>query len=376
MHEGASNAVVNRLNMGRLYTFSLIGCAGMLVFAVLLHLFGLYILPSGYQTLAFVATALIMVAFSLAVKLIVRNRATDMFDKLCYAYVGVMSAVLFTFAFRSGSAVASMVFYMFLILFISLVPVIAPVPYLIIMGVELAVMFIMAAVRHLDISTVTSMILISIMGLMLSFISYSGLLRKLDYQLSLDMAITEAETDPMTGLLNRRGLERRIDYIWPHCIRQQIRIAVIMIDIDNFKKYNDAFGHLEGDECIRTVTGTIRRCIKRRTDYGARVGGEEFLVLLTDIDQAQAVKWTLNLMKTIADMKIPHAKSNFNPYVTISAGLATATVYNDTVFEKIREEADNSLYDSKKNGRDRMYFHGKCYRTGRNDVEMKLEEAN
>ena len=148
-----------------------------------------------------------------------------------------------------------------------------------------------------------------------------------------------------------------------------------MIDIDNFKQFNDTFGHSEGDECIKAVTSVIRKCIRRRTDYGARVGGEEFLVLLTDIDPNMAVRWALNLQKYIAELKIPQAKTNFNPYVTISAGLATATVYNDTEFEALREEADKALYESKNNGRNRLYYRGKCCRS-KAPAPTLLEEAN
>ena len=371
------DAVVNRLNMGRLYTFSLIACLGVLLVTAIFALFGIYVLPESYQTLGFIVLAVIFMIFSVTINLLVRSRASEVFDKICYSYIGVVSVVLFTFAFRAKAVIPSMIFYMLLIMFISLVPVLAPVRYLIIWGIEMALMVTMAAVRHLDVVTITSFVLISIMGLMLSFICYSGLLRKLDYKLSLDLAISEAETDPMTGLLNRRGLEHRIENIWALCIRQQIKIAVIMIDIDNFKKYNDAFGHPEGDECIKAVTGMIRKCIRRRTDYGARVGGEEFLVLLTDIEASQAIRWTLNLQKSIADLKIPHASTNFSPYVSISAGISTATVYNDTEFEKLREEADQALYESKRNGRDRIYYHGKCYRPKSSaPVTQLLEEAN
>ena len=100
----------------------------------------------------------------------------------------------------------------------------------------------------------------------------------------------------------------------------------MMIDIDNFKKYNDTYGHAAGDECIRKVTAAIRRNVKRRTDYAARVGGEEFLVMLTGIEPKLAVKWALDLKKAIDSLKIPHADTNFNPYVSVSMGVACAEV--------------------------------------------------
>ena len=370
-------AVINRLNMGRLYTFSLFGGVGVLLFAVLFSLIGFHMLPAGYQTLAFISFSIILLIFFFSAYMAVRSKLTAYFDKFCYAYTGVVMTVMLTFVFRASSDIASMIFYMLLMVFLSLVPVFIPIVSLIVWGSQFIVMAVFSITRHLDTITAMSFILTGIMGLMLSLFSYAGVLRKLDYKLSLDHAITEAETDPMTGLLNRRGLDRRLENVWPLCIRQQIKVAVLMIDIDNFKKYNDNFGHPAGDECIKAVTGTIRNCVRRRTDYAARVGGEEFLVLLTDIEPSQAIKWALNLQKAVADMNIPHAPSNFSPIVTISLGLSTETVRESTLFDLMKDEADRSLYDSKQNGRNRLYYHGKCYRSTRSaKAEELLEEAN
>ncbi|MCR5329742.1 MAG: GGDEF domain-containing protein [Lachnospiraceae bacterium] len=370
-------AVINRLNMGRLYTFSLFGGVGMLLFAVLFSVTGFHMLPGGYQTLAFVSFSIILFIFFFSAFMIVKRKLTSYFGQFCYAYTGVIMTVMLTFMFRASNSIASMAFYMLLMIFLCLVPVFIPIASLIVWGSQFLVMAIFTMVKDLDSTTSMSFILIGIMGLMLSLFSYAGVLRKLDYKLSLDHAITEAETDPMTGLLNRRGLDRRLENVWPLCIRQQIKVAVLMVDIDNFKKYNDSFGHPAGDECIKAVTGTIRSCVRRRTDYAARVGGEEFLVLLTDIEPAQAVKWALNLQKAIADLKIPHSPNNFSPIVTISLGLSTETVRETTSFDLLKEEADKSLYDSKQNGRNRLYYRGKCYRSNRaSKSEELLEEAN
>lgn len=373
-------AVIDRLNMGRLYTFSLAGCVGMLFFALLFSLVGLHLLPGKYQTLAFLSLAAIFILFFLMIYITVKTKNTAFFEKLVYSYIAVITVVMFVFSFRAESVLVAMVFYMLLMVFLSLVPVLSPVVSLILWGAQFIAMAVFALVKQLDITTSTSFILIGIMGLMLSVFSYSGFLRKLNYKLSLDHAISEAETDPMTSLLNRRGLDHRLESIWPHCIRQQTRVAVVMVDIDNFKKYNDSFGHAAGDGCIKAVTGAIRNCVRRRTDYGARVGGEEFLVFLSDIDPAQAVRWVLNLQKSILALKIPHSKMNFSPYVTVSLGLATAVVNENITFDALKEEADMQLYASKNNGRDRLYYRNKCYRSDKNnrtpaDTDV-LEEAN
>ena len=170
-----------------------------------------------------------------------------------------------------------------------------------------------------------------------------------------------AEEDSMTRLLNRRGLENRIGTVWPMCVRKNIGVAVIMLDIDNFKKYNDSFGHGAGDDCIRSVTKVIKQSAKRKTDFAARVGGEEFLVVLTDVGPSDALKWSINLKNNIEKLKIPHAASNFLPYVTVSIGIHHHYVDKDSEFWELRNEADKALYQAKENGRACIFMDNVCY---------------
>lgn len=360
-NKGAGKSVIDRLNMGRLYIFNIFGCAGVLLITALLALFKCYILPVNYQTFGFLLFAACMAVSAAAVFVTTKARRTDLFDKVCYSYLAVFSAIMFNFAFRAKSSAASLIIYWMIMMVAGLLPILRLEIFAAVWAIELVPMIILAVTKHFTADAVTSIITISVMGFILSMVSYSGTIRKLNYKLSLDSALSEAETDPMTQLLNRRGLDRRIESLWPHCIRQKTEIAILMIDIDNFKKYNDTFGHAAGDECIRKVTSCIRRNVKRRTDYAARVGGEEFLVFLTGIEPKLAVKWALDLKKSIDNLKIPHAETNFNPYVSVSMGVACATVAEDTTFEKLREEADKSLYEAKYNGRACLYYRHKAF---------------
>ncbi|MCR5429019.1 MAG: GGDEF domain-containing protein [Lachnospiraceae bacterium] len=359
--KAAGKSVTDRLNMGRLYIFNIFGAVGVLLTFVVLKLFGLHILPGSYQTLAFLVTTFVFLLSAAAVLFTTRTRRTDLFDKVCYAYLFVISAILYNFAFKATSDAAAIVFYWAVMLVIGCLPVLRPEIFMVVWAIDLIPAAILAWVRGFPSATVTSLITIGIMGLGLSIALYSNTIRKLDYKLRLDSALSEAETDPMTLLLNRRGLDRRTENIWPYCIRQKAHVAIMMIDIDNFKKYNDTYGHAAGDECIRKVTAAIRRNVKRRTDYAARVGGEEFLVMLTGIEPKLAVKWALDLKKSIDSLKIPHADTNFNPYVSVSMGLACAEVSDGVTFEKLREEADKSLYEAKYNGRACIYYHHRAF---------------
>lgn len=191
--------------------------------------------------------------------------------------------------------------------------------------------------------------------------AYYAFERKVEDATKLNSAKNQAETDPMTTLLNRRGLERRIAHVWPLCLRQGVEVAVIMLDIDNFKKYNDHFGHSAGDECIRAVSKAIKDHTKRKTDYCARVGGEEFLIFLTGLSQQDAIVWAQNCKKAVEDLVIPHAPDNFLPYVTMSMGIAHAQVNGTTEFWELRNEADRNLYKAKEDGRACIFMKDKCY---------------
>ena len=363
-NRAAGKSVTNRLNMGRLYIFNIFGCVGVLFLAVFLRIFKLYIMPAGYQTFGLLMFALCMGLSALAVFITARTRRTDLFEWVCLAYLGVFSAIMYNFAFRAKASAAALIIYWIIMMVIGCLPVMSIERFAVVWAVDLVPVIILAFVKHFTADAITALVTISIMGFVLSMASYSNTIRKLNYKLSLDSALSEAETDPMTLLLNRRGLDRRVESVWPHCIRQKSSVAILMIDIDNFKKYNDTFGHAAGDECIRKVTAAIRKNVKRRTDYAARVGGEEFLVMLTGIEPKLAVKWSLELKKSIDGLKIPHADTNFNPYVSVSMGLACTVINDGLTFDKLREEADKSLYEAKYNGRACLYYHHKAFGKG------------
>lgn len=371
---GSEKALTDRLNMGRLFIFNLFACAGVLLITALLYVLKIYVLPADFQNWAFLIFAACLGVSALMVYVTSVSRNTRLFDKVCYGYIGVVSAVMYTFAFRALNSTVSVIFFWMLMMILGLLPIMNLKSYFVLLTIEAVPAVLLVIERGYSTESILTMVSISVTSVFLSTATYRSTIRNLDYQLTLDKAVSQAETDPMTQLLNRRGLERRLEDVWPMCIRQNLCVAVLMIDIDNFKKYNDTFGHAEGDECIRKVTGAIRKCIKRRTDYGARVGGEEFCVLLTSIDPRQAVKWSLELKSMIDGLRIPHAKTNFNPYVSVSMGLACSMVTGEISFEQLREEADKSLYDAKFNGRARLYYRHRAFGVQENDKKKVAGE--
>ena len=160
--------------------------------------------------------------------------------------------------------------------------------------------------------------------------------------------------DGLTGISNRRAFEEFFEMQWRRATREEKPVSAIMIDIDFFKNYNDAYGHLKGDDCLKSVTSAIRRSLNRPADMVARYGGEEFIILLgdTDVDGAMNVA---KIVKTIVeDLKIRNKKSEISDYVTVSAGVATTIPKPADKRADLIEAADNALYKAKHAGRNRI----------------------
>lgn len=170
-----------------------------------------------------------------------------------------------------------------------------------------------------------------------------------------------SEQDPLTGLTNRRGLARRANVLWPYCSRSKTRVGIIAIDVDFFKKYNDKYGHPEGDKCLKKIAEAIRQAARRGTDIAARTGGEEFLVFVQDMTNEEMIALALKIRENIAALKIPHAYVGVSNYVTVSMGVATAQPTGMNSFHELYEEADQALYVAKYNGRNCIVCDGLLY---------------
>lgn len=161
-----------------------------------------------------------------------------------------------------------------------------------------------------------------------------------------------ATTDPLTGLSNRRLFDARVQAEWKRCSRTRRPIAILAIDVDNFKKYNDGFGHAAGDECLKAVARTLAGTC-RVGDMAARVGGEEFALLLPEIDAGGAGAAAERVRLIVEDLKIAHPL-NGDGVVTISLGLAVGRPNEWTTLSSFLKAADEALYEAKAGGRNRF----------------------
>lgn len=170
-------------------------------------------------------------------------------------------------------------------------------------------------------------------------------------KLSEDRVTLLSMRDALTGLSNRRHLNDFIKAEWIRGMRTQKKLSVLMIDIDFFKEYNDAFGHIIGDNCICQVSDTIKKIARRPYDLAARFGGEEFVVVFGETELVQAVNFAKSLCKKISDLNILHTQ---NRLVTVSIGVSSMQPDNKQDETVILNQADSALYMAKKNGRNRV----------------------
>ena len=133
-------------------------------------------------------------------------------------------------------------------------------------------------------------------------------------------------------------------------------LGVIMVDVDFFKKYNDIYGHDKGDDCLRLVAECLAKGIKRTTDFVARYGGEEFVVILPNSDKDGTLMVAEKLREDVQNLAIPHAGNQSTGYITASFGFTAAKVMNTHSYFDFIKKADQALYVSKQNGRNRVTY--------------------
>ncbi len=163
-------------------------------------------------------------------------------------------------------------------------------------------------------------------------------------------------SDGLTGVANRRMLDQTLEREWQHALRYSKPLTLILIDIDYFKQYNDLYGHLKGDDCLRHIAKALSHVSKRAVDLVGRYGGEEFFLLLPDTNEKQAIDITKQCLEAIKRLNICHDSSEIADHVTISAGVKTIIPSKDRQPSELLEATDQLLYRAKNNGRNRLEF--------------------
>ena len=163
-----------------------------------------------------------------------------------------------------------------------------------------------------------------------------------------------SKTDPLTSLPNRRSMDEILMSLATETREQAAGIAVLMCDIDYFKRLNDHLGHAEGDRCLISVSRALAETLRPDRDHVARFGGEEFLVVLKGVTASQAVAVAERLRNRVAALKLPNPKSPIGRTVTISIGVAVSGGGQTGSWQSLVAEADRALYAAKAEGRNRV----------------------
>jgi diguanylate cyclase (GGDEF)-like protein len=174
--------------------------------------------------------------------------------------------------------------------------------------------------------------------------------------------------DGLTGIQNRRMFDQHIERVWQQAVREEERVAVLLVDVDCFKDYNDRYGHQAGDECLRAVAVSLSQCARRPLDFVARYGGEEFAVVLYEASREYVAEVLTRIQRSIAELNIPHDASRVASRLTVSIGAAFILPTSSRTHDGLIQLADEALYTAKEQGRNQVVVMEAEYhtlRTGR-----------
>jgi diguanylate cyclase (GGDEF)-like protein len=176
---------------------------------------------------------------------------------------------------------------------------------------------------------------------------------RIDVNEHVDALAELATHDPLTGLANRRGFGDMLRREWRRCAREEEPLSLLVLDVDNFKGFNDLYGHGRGDECLKIIASAITCSIRRPSDLAARYGGEEFVVVLptTYLDDAMVIGEAIR--QAVVQQAVPHRDGPAG-VVSVSIGAACSISLVEPTMELLIETADNALYQAKHNGRNRI----------------------
>jgi len=163
-----------------------------------------------------------------------------------------------------------------------------------------------------------------------------------------------ATQDSLTRLANRRAFDEALQAEWQRATEQALPLAMILLDVDHFKHFNDSYGHSQGDRCLQLVAQAIGRRVRLDCDFAARYGGEEFAVLMPETTLADAARVARRILRSVRALAIRHEGLPEREVVTISAGVSAITPHGNDRSALLVEAADFALYDAKEEGRDRL----------------------
>ena len=313
----------------------------------------------------YIIVAGLMEVFQLLFMFVLRKQySLDEFDRFHAIYTAYFYV---TFVYLMFGAVCdivqsgSILFYLAACVYIVFIPAFTKAECIGILIFQTVVVILLSIVSSMDLRMFFDVCIIQAATILLVAYQHNLAVQRVRVNMQLKRKKDYSEHDALTGLYNRRGLDARIKAIWPFCERNRLSVAMIAVDVDYFKKYNDTFGHPKGDECLKTVAGILKNSAQRSTDVVTRTGGEEFIVFVQDMDEESLISLAMKIRNNLEQKQIEHAYYGVSKYVTVSMGIAGFVPAYNNDFKKLYQEADNALYLAKKNGRNCIVYDGKVY---------------
>ncbi|MBF2056225.1 MAG: sensor domain-containing diguanylate cyclase [Cyanobacterium sp. T60_A2020_053] len=181
---------------------------------------------------------------------------------------------------------------------------------------------------------------------------FSVTVRDITERKKLELKLNKLATfDGLTKVYNRQSFDQNLSKEWTRGAREKQPLSLIICDVDYFKPYNDFYGHIQGDKCLKKVAKIMAEIVKRSSDFLARYGGEEFAIILPNTPLTGALTIAETLRLTVENLAIPHAQSEISPVITISLGVSSTIPDANLPFDTLVRGADLALYEAKNQGR-------------------------
>lgn len=352
---------LDRLNTVRAFCATVFLAILIPVFVLVIHFTGVYKEQSTFvKTFLAICEAfqLLMAAYGYY---IISNHELDRLKSYYRIYFFVTGLTGIILGYVDLLETSSILFFLLTGLFISMVPIMESAERRFFTILLAVAMMIFSILGKTGIRDFIDTVCVAVASVVISYFVQEHMIHHEQQNIRLRNKTITSELDPLTGLANRRGLDKKASVLWPYCARTATTLGLIEIDIDFFKKYNDKFGHPAGDRCLRMVGEAIKRSAKRGSDVTARTGGEEFLVFVQGMTEQEMIALAMKIRRSIDELKIPHAYVNISNHVTVSMGVAIMVPSDKNTFQDLYEEADKALYSAKTNGRNCVVCHNKIY---------------
>jgi len=355
------NNCIDEINAKRALISSVFFSVSIPLMILMIYLLKAFDLVMRITLLISVLVELFQILYALILYLLLKNKQVDKYKTAFVVYYGISIAAMMCVAAMDMKCNGSEVLYVVTCVYFIFVPILNEKIRISFIAGQTLLMVSFILVLDLRSRFLFDIAMVQMGTIFISKYQYNLTERIEKTSENLKRKTLYSEQDALTGLTNRRGLKKKAELIWSYCQRRKVPVGIIALDIDFFKKYNDKFGHLEGDKCLRVIADTIKESARRSSDIVTRTGGEEFLVFVQDNTPKEILSLALKIRANIENQCIIHAYCGISKYVTVSMGISTTIPKFNYEFNDLYDEADRALYQAKKNGRNCIVFDGNLY---------------